>query len=82
MYKYSKHISSKKLLIVYELAQQIAEVFQLNKNLIKLISTSILNQTALRSAATGFDLTKTNLKLAFYPKSFKYDLLKFKENLK
>jgi dTDP-4-dehydrorhamnose reductase len=76
------HISSKKLLSVYELTKQIAEVFQLDKNLIKPISTSILNQTAPRPAITGFDLTKTNLELQFYPKSFKDDLLKFKEKLK
>lgn len=76
------HISSKKLLSIYELAQQIAEVFQLDKNLIKPISTATLNQTAARPAITGFDLTKTNLELAFYPKSFKDDLLKFKENSK
>ena len=76
------HISSKKLLSIYELAQQIAEVFQLDKNLIKPISTATLNQKAVRPAITGFDLTKTNLELAFYPKSFKDDLLKFKENSK
>ena len=76
------HISSNTLLSVYEIAQQIAETFDLNKNLIKPISTSTLNQKAPRPAKTGFDLSKTNSQLRFYPKSFKEDLQTFKESLK
>mgnify|MGYP000291874469 FL=1 len=76
------HISSNTLLSVYEIAQQIAETFDLNKNLIKPISTSTLNQSAPRPAKTGFDLSKTNNELRFYPKSFKEDLQIFKESLK
>jgi dTDP-4-dehydrorhamnose reductase len=75
------HISSNKLLSIFEIAQQIAAVFHLDKSLIKPISTSTLNQTALRPVKTGFDLSKTNKELEFYPKSFKEDLLKFKETL-
>lgn len=75
------NISSNTLLSVYEIAQQIAEIFNLDKTLITPISTSTLNQTAPRPAKTGFDLSKTNAELCFYPKSFKYDLLKFKASL-
>ncbi|WP_405607287.1 SDR family oxidoreductase [Polaribacter sp. Asnod1-A03] len=75
------NISSSQLLSVYEIAQEIAEVFQLDKNLIKPISTSTLNQTAPRPEKTGFDLSKTNRDLEFYPKSFKEDLQLFKETL-
>ncbi|WP_299065439.1 SDR family oxidoreductase [uncultured Polaribacter sp.] len=75
------NISSDKLLSVYEIAQQIAEVFNLNKNLIKPISTKTLNQKATRPAKTGFDLTKTNKELGFKTNSFKIDLQKFKETL-
>ena len=75
------NIASNKLLSIYEIAQQIADVFNLNKKLIKPISTSTLNQTAARPAKTGFDLSKTNKTLDFYPKSFKEDLQKFKETL-
>ena len=75
------NISSNKLLSIYEIALQIAAVFKLDKNLITPISTAILNQKAARPAKTGFDLTKTNAELAFYPKSFKEDLQKFKETL-
>jgi dTDP-4-dehydrorhamnose reductase len=75
------NISSKKLMSVFEIAQEIADVFNLDKSLIKPISTSTLNQTASRPAITGFDLSKTNKELEFYPKTFKEDLQKFKERL-
>ena len=75
------NISSNKLLSVFEITQQIAEFFGLDKSLIKPISTSTLNQTAQRPAKTGFDLTKTNKELGFYPKSFEEDLVRFKEKL-
>jgi dTDP-4-dehydrorhamnose reductase len=75
------HISSNELLSVFEIAQQIATVFHLDKSLIKPISTSTLNQTAPRPVKTGFDLSKTNKELEFYPRSFKEDIVKFKETL-
>ncbi|WP_158841557.1 SDR family oxidoreductase [Polaribacter sp. L3A8] len=72
------NISSNELLSVYEIAQQIAYVFNLDRSLVKPISTSTLNQTAARPVKTGFDLSKTNKVLEFYPKSFKEDLHRFK----
>ncbi len=75
------NISSNTLLSVYEIAQQIAEAFTLDKTLIKPISTSTLNQTAPRPAKTGFNLSKTNRVLGFYPKSFKEDLQNFKKEI-
>ncbi|WP_397445907.1 SDR family oxidoreductase [Polaribacter sp. R77954] len=75
------HISSKELLSVFEITQQVAEVFGLDKSLIKPISSTTLNQTAKRPPKTGFDLSKTNKELDFYPKSFKEDLQRFKETL-
>lgn len=75
------NVSSKKLMSVYEIAQEIADAFNLDKSLIKPISTSTLNQTAPRPAKTGFDLNKTIKELGMYPKTFKEDLQKFKETL-
>jgi len=75
------NISSSKLMSVFEITQEIAEVFNLDKSLLKPISTSTLNQTAPRPAKTGFDLSKTNEELGFYPKTFKEDLQMFKETL-
>ena len=75
------HISSNELLSVFEIAQEVATVFELDKNLIKPISSSALNQTAKRPPKTGFDLSKTNKDLGLYPKSFREDLQRFKETL-
>ncbi|WP_370408257.1 NAD(P)-dependent oxidoreductase [Tenacibaculum dicentrarchi] len=75
------NVSSNTLLSIYEIAQQIAVVFQLDKSLIKPIKTSELKQTASRPVKTGFDLEKTNEILQFYPKSFKENLQKFKKKL-
>jgi dTDP-4-dehydrorhamnose reductase len=75
------NISSNQTLSIYEIAQEIAAAFQLDKTLINPISTSTLNQTAPRPSITGFDLTKTNNVLGFYPKSFKEDLQRFKQKL-
>lgn len=75
------HISSNQLLSIYEIAQEIATAFDLDKSLIQPISTTTLNQTAGRPVKTGFDLTKTNRELDLYPKSFKEDLQRFKEKL-
>jgi dTDP-4-dehydrorhamnose reductase len=75
------NIASNELLSVFEIAQQIAQTFGLDKSLIKPISTSTLNQTAPRPAKTGFDLSKTNKKLEFYPKSFEEDLQRFKQTI-
>jgi dTDP-4-dehydrorhamnose reductase len=75
------NVSSNELLSVYEIVQQIADVFHLDKKLIKPISTSTLNQTAPRPAKTGFDLSKTNRVLEFYPESFKESLEKFRQSL-
>jgi dTDP-4-dehydrorhamnose reductase len=75
------NISSNQLLSIFEIAQEIADVFDLDKSLIKPISTSTLNQTAARPNTTGFDLSKTNRVLEFYPKSFKEDLQRFKLKL-
>lgn len=75
------NIASSKLLSIYEIAMEIAEVFDLDNSYIKPIASSILNQTANRPAKTGFDLSKTNSILNFYPKTFQEDLQRFKQTL-
>lgn len=75
------NIASSELLSIYEIAKQIADVFNLDDSYIKPISTSTLNQAANRPIKTGFDLSKTNKELNFYPKKFKDDLQRFKETL-
>ena len=75
------NISSNELLSILEIARQIADTFGLDKELIQPISTATLNQRAVRPPKTGFDLTRTNQELGFFPKSFKEDLQRFKESL-
>ena len=75
------HISSNQLLSVFEIANQIADVFGLNKKLIKPISTKTLNQKAIRPQKTGFDLSKTIKELDFQPTSFLFGLKRFKQTL-
>lgn len=75
------HISSNVLLSVFEIANQIADVFGLNKKLIKPISTKTLNQKAKRPQKTGFDLSKTIKELDFQPTSFLLGLKRFKQTL-
>jgi dTDP-4-dehydrorhamnose reductase len=75
------HISSTKLMSVFEIAQKIADVFELDKNLIKPISSSTLNQRARRPAKTGFNLLKTTSELGLKVHSFEEDLQRFKEKL-
>jgi len=75
------HISSTKLMSVFEIAQKIAEVFELDRNLIKPISSSTLNQRARRPAKTGFNLLKTTSELGLKVHSFEEDLQRFKEKL-
>ena len=75
------NISSNQTLSIYKIAQQIAEVFQLNNNLIKPISTLELDQKAVRPLKTGFDLSNTKRNLGIHAKSFKEDLHRFKDSL-
>ncbi|CAI8294747.1 MAG: dTDP-4-dehydrorhamnose reductase [Flavobacterium sp. SCGC AAA160-P02] len=75
------NISSNQLLSIFQIAQQVAEVFGLQKELIVPISTETLDQKALRPPKTGFNLSKTNKELGLHTKSFKEDLQRFKESL-
>ncbi len=75
------HISSNELLSVFEIANQIADVFGLNKKLIKPISSETLNQKAIRPLNTGFNLSKIRRDLEFQPTSFLEGLKRFKQTL-
>jgi dTDP-4-dehydrorhamnose reductase len=76
------HISSNKLLSIYNIALQIANTFDLDKNLISKITTSELNQKAKRPPKTGFIIDKAVKELKFESKSFKKQLQHFKRILK
>ena len=75
------NVSSTELLSVYDIANQVADVFNLNKKLIKPISSSTLNQKARRPPKTGFNLEKTIKDLGINLNTFKVDLQRFKKTL-
>jgi len=75
------NVSSNSLLSIYEMAEQVAEEFDLDKALIKKISTEQLNQRAKRPARTGFVLEKSKKELGLPSHSFKERLQFFKNQL-
>ena len=75
------HVSSNELLSVYDMALQIADVFNLDASLIKRVSTKQLNQTAKRPPKTGFNLEKAHKILNFPLLSFKNRLQVFKNQI-
>lgn len=76
------HISSNQVLNIYEIALQIADTFNLDKNLIQPIKTNLLNQAATRPPKTGFNIDKAVNELGFKSASFKERLLVYKSQLK
>lgn len=75
------NISGKDLKSVYALVQEIAEVYGLDKSLIKPISTGTLSQTAPRPPKTGFILDKAERILGYQPRSFSEGLELLKKQL-
>ena len=75
------NVSSKDLLSIYDMAIEIAEVFNLDATYIKRVSTEELNQRAARPVKTGFDLTKSKNSLELPIYSFKERLQYFKNQL-
>ncbi|HXH98906.1 MAG TPA: SDR family oxidoreductase [Sphingobacteriaceae bacterium] len=74
--------SGKDFMNVIEIVQQVADYWQLNKNLINPISSDILNQPAKRPKKTGFILDKTISELGYKPHSFKEGLAILDDQLK
>lgn len=61
------HISSERLFSILEIAEQVADSWQLDKQLIQPISASEIGQAENRPAKTGFILTKSMEELGFHP---------------
>jgi len=68
------NISGKELMSIFELVEQVADFWNLDKSLIKPISSDSLNQAAKRPKKTGFILDKAINKLDYKPRSFKEGL--------
>ena len=62
--------SGKDMMNMVELVEKVADFWQLDKSLIKPISSESLNQKAKRPAKTGFILDKTIRELGYQPHAF------------
>ena len=75
------HISSTKLMSVYDIVHEVANVFKLDTKLIKPTSSEVLNQKAKRPPKTGFDVSKAKSILGINLQTFEEDLRRFKDIL-
>lgn len=75
------NVSSCELMSIYDMALEVATIFNLDTTYIKRISTSALDQKAKRPAVTGFDLSKSNKILGLPLVTFSERLQVFKNQL-
>jgi dTDP-4-dehydrorhamnose reductase len=68
------HVSGKDMMSIFELVEQVADFWQLDKSLIRPIVSISLNQAAKRPKRTGFVLDKSMNNLGYRPHSFKEGL--------
>jgi dTDP-4-dehydrorhamnose reductase len=66
--------SGKDMMSIIELVREVADYWNLDKSLIRPISSSSLNQPARRPKRTGFILDKSIKELGYQPHSFKEGL--------
>ena len=64
------NISGKDQMNIVEIVERVADYFELDKSIIKTISSKTLNQAAKRPPVTGFDLSKSRKILGYEPHSF------------
>ncbi len=64
------HISGEELMTPFDIAQYTADLFKLDKSLIKAADSSTFKQPAARPLKTGFIITKAKRELGYQPHSF------------
>ena len=65
------HLSGPKTYSIIDLVYQVADFYNLDKSLINPVSSASLNQPAKRPLVTGFDISKAQKELDYYPVDFK-----------
>ena len=75
------HISGNEMMAISDIAYKVADFFNLDKKLITPVSTIELNEKAKRPYKTGFNLSKSQLELGFFPISFKEGLKMIKNQM-
>ena len=76
------NISGKDYMSVYEIAQRVADFWNLDKGLINRADSSSFTQPAKRPLKTGFDLSKAKETLLYNPGTFEEGLAVLDEQLK
>ncbi|MEQ1586473.1 MAG: NAD(P)-dependent oxidoreductase [Cyclobacteriaceae bacterium] len=76
------HISSDEMMTPFDIANQTAEFFKLDKSLIKPADSSTFKQPAMRPPKTGFIITKAKHELGYEPHTFKQGLALLASQLK
>ncbi len=75
------HISGVEYLTPYQIAKQVAEVFNLDPSLIEPTNASEFVETGKRPLKTGFDISKAKLELGYSPTSLSDGLILVKKQL-
>ena len=65
------HLSGREMLTPYEMAQQVADFFRLNKTLLERVDSTTFTQPAKRPPRTGFLIDKAERDLGYQPHSFR-----------
>ncbi len=64
------HISGRELLTPFDMAEQVADFFDLDKSLLERVDSSTFTQPARRPPRTGFIIAKAERELGYQPHSF------------
>jgi dTDP-4-dehydrorhamnose reductase len=64
------HISGREMLTPYQMAQQVADYFGLDKSLLERVDASTFSQPGRRPARTGFIIEKAARELGYAPHAF------------
>lgn len=76
------HISGEEMMTPFEIANQTAEFFKLDKSQIKPANSSTFKQPAMRPPKTGFIITKAKQELGYRPRTFTEGLALLAKQLK
>ncbi|MBL7870590.1 MAG: NAD(P)-dependent oxidoreductase [Cyclobacteriaceae bacterium] len=68
------HISGEEMMTPYDIAQETADFFKLDKSLIKVTDSSTFKQPAVRPLKTGFIIAKAKKELGYQPHSLREGL--------
>ncbi len=75
------HVSGRELVSIYEFANTVADVFELDASLIKPVDRSSFTQKAVRPPRTGFIILKSETELGYKPRTLREALAHLRTRL-